>query len=212
MDFLSVAVSIPALHQIQICRLIIPYFYYMAFQFKFTLANTNLLVWRQILVPSNYTFYQFHMAIQGAFEWENAHLFQFSSRGLDDEDAIGFPDTEDERTVRNAEKTKLSTIFKKRCQEYAYIYDFGDDWHPSILLEKLVQDELIRPFCLDGVCACPPEDCGGIPGYQQILEILSTPGHLEQKSYREWIGLEENETWDTGHCSKRQVNKRLALL
>jgi len=184
----------------------------MAYQFKIALTNTNPLVWRQILVPDNYTFYQFHMAIQGAFGWENAHLFQYSDKDLENEDDIGIPYAEDEKKVRNAEKIKLSSIFKKPGREYAYIYDFGDDWHHSILLEKLVIDEMIRPFCLDGAGACPPEDCGGVHGYEQILKIFATPGHPEQKSYREWIGLEGDEIWDAAYCNKREINKRFALL
>src|SRR6202035_467586 len=133
----------------------------MAFQFKITLSKTSPLVWRRILVPDDYSFFKFHIAIQGAFGWENSHLFQFCEGDILDDNIIGIPDPMDEKTIRNAAKIKISSIFKQPGREYSYIYDFGDNWHHSIVFENLLSDEVERPFCLDGEGACPPEDCGG---------------------------------------------------
>ena len=56
----------------------------MTYQYRITLADTNPLVWRRILIPDNFTLYEFHKAIHAAFGWWNSHLFQFSINGMGD--------------------------------------------------------------------------------------------------------------------------------
>jgi len=48
------------------------------------LGESDPLVWRRIVVPADYNLYQLHMAVQGAFGWENSHLFQFCEKDLTD--------------------------------------------------------------------------------------------------------------------------------
>jgi hypothetical protein len=75
-----------------------------------------------------------------------------------------------------------------------YTYDFGDNWEHDILLEKLLHAEpkTTYPICTDGQLACPPEDCGGIPGYYDLLDALADSGHPRHKELRDWIGDEFN--------------------
>ena len=59
-----------------------------------------------------------------------------------------------------------------------------------LVLEKtLPPAEGVRyTVCLAGARACPPEDVGGIPGYENFLEAMRDPKHPEHKQYLEWIG------------------------
>ena len=68
------------------------------------------------------------------------------------------------------------------------------------------------PWCLDGAGPCPPEDVGGIHGYQQMLEVLKKPRHPERAGYIDWLGLVSGEKWNAKFCSIREANKRLVLL
>ena len=79
-------------------------------------------------------------------------------------------------------------------------------------MEKIVDEVISGPICIDGHGACPPEDVGGIGGYQELLKALSTAGHPEQDEYLEWLGLAPGEKWDPAFFSIREVNKRMALL
>ena len=129
-------------------------------------------------------------------------------------DAIGYgiPDDLDADTeIVDAKKTKMSKVFKKAGQQYHYIYDFGDHWKHRITLEKAEAKEMSSPYCIGGEGACPPEDVGGMHGYQEMLEAFRKPGKGQQ-GYREWLGLSEKEKWDVDFCSIREVNKRLCLL
>lgn len=185
-------------------------------QFYIELIDSEPKIWRRILVPDNYTFYKLHMAVQGAFGWENAHLFRFSETGFTDkvsyEALYDGLDIEPGFVVKDAKKSRIKPIFNKDGRKYTYIYDFGDHWEHAVIREKLIDDDIVRPFCLEGGGACPPEDCGGLGGYADMVESLKTPGHPERESYIEWLGLVPGETWDASFCSIREVNKRLCLL
>lgn len=185
----------------------------MICHFYIELEEISPLVWRRIVVPANYNLYQLHMALQGAFGWENSHLFQFCEKDLSDTIGYGIPDDLDSDTkVVEAKRTKMSKIFKKVRQKYHYIYDFGDYWKHQITFEKTDEKEMGAPYCIGGEGACPPEDVGGMHGYREMLEVFEKPGSKEQNEYRQWLGLVEGEKWDARFCSIREVNKRLCLL
>lgn len=186
----------------------------MIYQFLITLKESDPLVWRRIAVPADYTLYKLHMAIQGAFGWENSHLFQFSQTGFMDKICYGYPgdDIDPEVTTIDARKTKVSRIFKKEGQTYCYIYDFGDGWDHQIIFEKTLAEDLNAPYCIDGKGACPPEDVGGLSGYYQMVKILNKKSHPEKAEYIQWLGLVDGEKWDAELCSIRETNKRLLLL
>ncbi len=164
------------------------------FQFKIQLDNiSNPTVWRRITVPSYYTFSDLHFAIQVAFGWENAHLYQFSPKGygssptiqeVNEDTGSGFF-TEEEL---DSEETQLSEIFTKEKQKYTYTYDFGDDWVHQITLEKIIPEITQTPALLAGKGKCPPEDCGGPWGFENLKSVLSNPKNPEYEELAEWYG------------------------
>lgn len=171
------------------------------FQFKIQIKGiTKPSVWRRLTVPSSFTFYDFHAAIQVAFGWYNAHLFQFSPKGFASEPCIRqiFDDEIDfgDEDPVDADEIRLSKIFKKEKQKFTYIYDFGDSWEHSILLEKILPENTKIPKLLTGKGKCPQEDCGGVWSYETMKEVLKDPKHEEYEDFAEWLGFEEGETWD----------------
>ena len=88
------------------------------------------------------------------------------------------------------EKTRVSDLISGEGESLTYEYDFGDSWNHDILLEKILPVDTTAkfPVCLDGKRNGPPEDCGGVWGYTQLLEILNNPEHEEYKSYMDWLG------------------------
>ena len=184
-----------------------------AFQFKIQLKNVeNPPVWRRVLVPSDITFSTFHDVIQIAFGWENCHLYQFSPKGWGSGPAIQLTVEEDFGETIDSEVIELSEIFTRARQSFVYIYDFGDDWLHQVKLEKISDEVVIIPLCMDGEGACPPEDCGGPWGYMTLLESLADPKHPEHKDMREWLGLARGQKWDVNAFDIKAVNEELRLM
>ena len=71
-----------------------------------------------------------------------------------------------------------------------YVYDFGDNWNHKVTLKKILpkEEKIKYPICIAGANACPLEDCGGVWGYYNMLEIINNPKHKEYKDTMEWLG------------------------
>jgi hypothetical protein len=169
-------------------------------QFKIQLKGIKKPpVWRRVTVPSNYSFYDLHLIIQKAFGWWNSHLFQFSEKGFGSYQIITEIYDEFEPDFNEqipAKEIKISDVFKREKQKFVYIYDFGDSWEHDITLEKINTEKSRYPSLLDGKGKCPPEDCGGVWGYEGFKEIMADKKHPEYAEYSEWCGLEDDEEWN----------------
>lgn len=183
----------------------------MAYQFKIQLKNvTKPPVWRRVVVSEKITFHDLHVVIQIVFGWNNYHLYQFCPSGYGSYPIIRIPSEEDwEEPDMNAAKTKLSKIFNHEKQTFTYIYDFGDDWIHRIVLEKIQAEPIKKPVCLTGKGACPPEDCGGVWGYEDMKAILADPKHEEYEEMKEWLGIEKDEEWDPEEFDIEEINEVL---
>ena len=136
--------------------------------------------------------------------WEDAHLHEFVIRdehyGVPGEEDIGPRKTRDERNY------KLRDTVSAEGSQFAYNYDFGDYWQHVLVTEKTLppQEGARYPVCLAGARACPPEDVGGIPGYEDFLEAMRDPQHPEHDEYREWIGGDfDPEAFDVDAVNQR---------
>ncbi|MBW6535317.1 MAG: plasmid pRiA4b ORF-3 family protein [Mariniphaga sp.] len=181
------------------------------YQFKIQINGiTHPPVWRRIAVPSNYSFYDFHRIIQEAFGWWSSHFFQFSKNGFGSGQVITeiYEDVDaDFEEQIDAKEIYLSDVFDKEKQKFVYIYDFGDSWEHTITLEKILPEKTITPELLAGKGQCPPEDCGGVWGYENFKEIMVDKKHPEYEEYAEWVGLGNDEEWNPAQfdLEKKQV-------
>ena len=176
------------------------------YQLKVTLQGSRPPIWRRFQVTDDLTFFQLHGVLQKVMGWYDCHLHLFDLNGWQITDAQtlaeGWNDGEDEQ------KTKLKKYLKQEGQKFLYEYDFGDSWEHQLLLEKIlpVKPDVHYPRCLKGKRACPPEDCGGVWGYDSLLEILADKQHPEHATYSEWMDGE----FDPEEFDLEEVNKRLA--
>ncbi len=159
------------------------------YQFRITLEEVKPAVWRRIQVPSSYNFWELHVAIQNAMGWEDYHLHEFEVVNL----KTGRPQrigSEGAEECASGKKVKIEDCFSMENNMAFYEYDFGDGWSHNIVLEKIlpVDPSKSYPLCLDGKNACPPEDCGGPWGYEELLKVLKNPRHADHKDAVEWIG------------------------
>ena len=163
------------------------------YQFKITLEEIDPPIWRRIQVPETYSFWDLHVAIQDAMGWTDSHLHQFEMTNpkTREEVDIGIPDEEweDEAVTLAGWDIKIADYFSQENSSAIYIYDFGDNWEHTIKLEKILPqaEKTEYPICLEGERACPPEDCGGVWGYVDLLETISDPENEEYEETLEWL-------------------------
>jgi hypothetical protein len=179
------------------------------YQFKITLKGIEPPIWRRIQVPETYSFWALHVAIQDAMSWEDYHLHQFEmvdpSTGTKVE--IGIPDEElgfgTDRKILPGWEQRIADYFSPENRLANYTYDFGDSWEHTVELEEILpRDKVVEyPRCIAGQRACPPEDCGGIWGYENLLQIISDPDNEEYEGMLEWVGGE----FDPEHFDVQEV-------
>ena len=168
-------------------------------RFKITLMDVERSIWRRIEVPGNYNFWDLHVAIQDAMGWADYHLheFRFRPKHKRKDVAIGIPDADNSDGVLPGWEHDLSSLLDDPGMVMQYCYDFGDDWRHEILFEGIMMRhaDVKYPRCLDGAGACPPEDVGGVPGHEQLLQILASPAHPEYQEYKDWLNGHINTSW-----------------
>jgi hypothetical protein len=160
------------------------------YQFKITLKDISPPIWRRIQVPSTYTFWDLHIAIQDAMGWLDCHLHEFRIRDLNGRMLnFGIPDEDFENQTLPGWKHKISKYISLARPTFEYVYDFGDDWRHKVELEEVlpVEPEADYPRCIKGKRSCPPEDCGGPWGYKELLDVLSDPEHEEHAGSKIWV-------------------------
>ena len=164
-------------------------------QFRISLDDVKPSVWRRILVPSSYSFWDLHVAVQDAMGWADYHLHIFRVKDpiTDKKVEIGLPDKDDLRfgwKILPDHKEKILKYFTEKNPTASYEYDFGDGWLHSIRFEGLIPASSRKkyPECTAGKKACPPEDCGGPQGYYNMLKILKDPGHEDYEMMMDWTG------------------------
>ena len=167
------------------------------YQFKVTLQDVDPPVWRRIQVPENYTFWDLHVAIQDSMGWLDHHLHEYLLPGqsIDEPIRIGIPDDEGpdpHHEILSGWEIPISEHFALENPAAKYEYDFGDSWEHSLELEEILirQKGVEYPICLDGARACPPEDVGGVPGYQEFLRGIADAEDQEHENMLAWVGGE----------------------
>jgi Plasmid pRiA4b ORF-3-like protein len=175
-------------------------------QVKVSLLGTSKPpVWRRLLVPADTRLDRLHRVIQAAMGWEDYHMHVFSDGSRE----YGRPDPELEH--RDERKATLSSLLERAGDRIRYTYDFGDGWEHEIVLENgLVAEPGVRyPVCVAGKGACPPEDCGGVWGYEDLREALADPAHEQHQEMLEWLGLQTAREFDSARFDADEVNRAL---
>lgn len=178
------------------------------YQLKITLKGSKPPIWRRVQTLGGVTLAQLHDLIEVAMGWDGGHLHEFTMGrtryGMPDEDdLLGFG-----MDVVDESRAKLYKVAPAEGSKLTYTYDFGDSWDHAVLVEKLLPQEpdTRYPRCLTGKRACPPEDCGGIWGYEGLLETLQHPESPDYAEMVEWLG----DDFDPEAFSAEEVNAAFA--
>ncbi|GAB3257162.1 plasmid pRiA4b ORF-3 family protein [Kineosporia babensis] len=175
------------------------------YQIKVGLRDAKPPIWRRLLVPADVTLADLHKVIQSSFNWDDSHLHAFETPYGD------FGHADPELGHQADSSITLEQVAPSVKDKIVYTYDFGDDWEHQILVEKISPaDPMVEyPVCTGGRRAAPPEDCGGIWGYQETIEALADPSHPEHAVQLEWMGLADPDDFDPAAFDLGEINERL---
>lgn len=188
------------------------------YQLKITLQGSKPPIWRRFLLKNTITLGTLHSIIQIVMGWEDCHLYEFergkrpytiSYREPFEDEPFGDCELDPERDVHD---THLKEVMAEEKQKLTYLYDMGDSWEHTLLLEKILpldKQLAVHPVCIKAKGACPPEDFGGIWAYQDFLETAFDKKHPEykyaQERLKEWFG----GTFDPNAYNIEDVNRQL---
>lgn len=164
---------------------------------RIELLDTNPPIWRQVEVPTSITLMVLHDIVQAAMGWYNQHLWELRlgkqryGQPMPGNDWGGLP-------TLKADKVRLREILKPRKTVLDYTYDFGDSWEHRLTFTdvRAGEPDTDYPRYIAGERAAPPEDCGGVPGFYDALEVLADPSHPEHAEVIDWFDGYDANTID----------------
>jgi hypothetical protein len=184
----------------------------LSYQLKVVLLDSEPPIWRRLQVPGDACLDWLHAVLQVAIGWTNSHLHAFVvGEARYSDTRHHFAEFEGDPEILEARQHTLRQIAPHEQDVFGYEYDFGDSWEHEITVEKLLQPDAAAAttaLCLEGARACPPEDCGGIWGYANLLKALKNRRHPEHKTMKEWLGRE----WDAEAFDQEKINRWLKKL
>jgi hypothetical protein len=168
---------------------------------RILLSESDPPVWREIEVLSDTSFDRLHRIFQAAMGWCDGHRHQF----LVEEECIADPEAVE--SARDESTVRLHRVAPEKGATFLYVYDLGDDWQHEVTVEAVHPrtEATSHPRCTGGSGACPPEDCGGIPGYEDLLRVLRDPSDEEHAAMCELVG----DHFDPALFDLAAVNRRM---
>jgi len=147
----------------------------VAYQVRVDLDGAKPPIWRRLLLSSELMLDELHVVLQQAMGWDGGHLHEFlSGKNRMDPFAVHYVmqymlDDGAEGVLED--EVRLDELLTGPKDRLFYWYDFGDDWEHTLLVEKVLPRHGDEPaaVCIGGARGCPPEDCGGIWGYHELL-------------------------------------------
>jgi len=156
---------------------------------RIELEDFEPLIWRRVAVLASMNLKALHRVIQAAMGWLDYHLWEYTAGG--GKYGMLLPNDPDwNERIKNAATTKLSALLSSGVREIGYVYDMGDNWQHRIIVERLRAAEpgAQYPQFLGGERRCPPEDCGGFPGYYEFLDDIASKQGKKRKAALDWYG------------------------
>lgn len=150
---------------------------------RVSLRDVEPEVWRRLVVRSETPLPKLAGLLERVMGWGGYHLHMFDVGGI----LFGVPD-EDADYLINEKAATVKHVLPQPGSSLRWDYDFGDGWEHDVVTESMESpvNGTRYPVCLGGERACPPEDCGGVPGYEDLLRVLGDPSDPEHEHTVSW--------------------------
>ncbi|MDR2140250.1 MAG: plasmid pRiA4b ORF-3 family protein [Deltaproteobacteria bacterium] len=193
------------------------------YSFQIELKGISPKIWREFYVPADINLQDFHQTLVHVMGWRGGHQCFFEIKGVQYDDfgddgmdliaaVLGLPSANfaaEEDNHQYLDSITLDSLGLRKGTKIQYVYDMGDNWEHVITVKNLnyvPSQPQSRRGCLGGARACPPEDCGSIPGYNKVLKAVADPEHKGIHDITMWL----NEDYDPEKFDLAKVNSLLA--
>ena len=184
------------------------------YQLRITLKHIEPKIFRTLVVPGSITLREFHELIQSAFGWLSCHLHAFRDQEGNDytsaQEGMFAMDTGEEDI--DDVTVQLDSVLQSKGDRLIYEYDFGDSWEHEVVLLKIEPPKVkgLYPAVIDGARNCPPEDCGGPFGYEELMGIAQRKRQgialdEDEQDRIEWLGDYDPEAFDLDKSNGRMA-------
>jgi hypothetical protein len=174
---------------------------------RIELRDSDPLIWREVEVPTSLSLEALHDIIQILMGWADCHLWEFTA----DKQRYGVPAEGDWGTppLIAGTEVRLHDVLNLHSTNIDYLYDFGDSWELRVAVTNVRAGEpgVAYPRYIGGECNAPPEDCGGIPGFYAMLDIVADRDHPEHAHLKKWLGK-----YDPSHINTVAIKRGLGRI
>ena len=177
-----------------------------AFLLRFTVVGCTPRIWRRLVVRETMWLSRLHDTIQVAFDWYDYQTHEF----VIDDLRLGNPVRKDDVVVEDDRDVNLADLDLGSRDRLQYAYHFGEGWQVEVRVEKssVIEKGVVYPSVLAGERAGPPEDCGGLEAFHDMLACIKEPDTDLGREWLEWLG----PTYDSAACDVVKINKALRKL
>lgn len=186
------------------------------FRVRLDLHGSKPPVWRRLELRGDLTLPRLHDVIQAAMGWYDSHLHRFRT-GNDHRSPYFVTnfDLDEGEDGTLEDDVRLDQLLAEKGEELWYEYDFGDGWDHKLVVEEVLEEPPPTARCTGGRMACPPEDCGGIGGYEELAVWVRSehddallPEVFENAAHaHDWLPLD----WHPDHFDVEETNAALAI-
>lgn len=179
---------------------------------RIDLKDSDPSIWRVVEVPTSITLKVLHDIVQVTMGWLDYHLWEFVINGQ----TYGLPMDEDWGTAprKVASRTRLRDVISSGTTTIDYTYDFGDSWEHRLIVSNVRpgDPDTAYPCFIAAEHDCPPEDCGGIPAFYEMLDARGNPAHPDNAQISEWLDGYDPDTLDVFPIQVALVASPLAAM
>lgn len=177
-----------------------------AFSLRLSVVGCTPRIWRRLLVRETMWLSRLHDSIQVIFDWYDYQTHEF----VIDDLRFGNPFRKDEIAIEDDRDVMLADLDLASRDRLHYAYNFGEGWQVEVRVEKAIAVEkgVVYPTCIAGERAGPPEDCGGLEAFHDMLACIKEPDTDLGREWLEWLG----PAYDSSLCDVEKINKALRRL
>ena len=169
---------------------------------RIELEGIEPLIWRRVAIHTSMNLKAVHDVVQAVMGWLDCHLWEFEAN--ERKYSLLIPDDPEwNERITDAATAMLSSLVADGVKDMTYVYDMGDDWQHRIVIEKLTPAAPgeTYPMFLGGERRCPPEDCGGVPGFYEFLDNIASKQSQKRKAALDWYG----RAYDPDDIDEKQI-------